>query len=128
MRAVMPLLLVALSGPTHITASHAFDGARPTRVAAAIARLKGCLARESAAARIRHETPEHFAVRAQHICLPAKRDAARAKAVALVAAGFTEAPDLVGAVEQLLSDHERETAEAYARSVGRRRVAGGAEP
>lgn len=124
MRAVMPLLLIALSGPGQVTESHAIGVARPAREAAAIARLKGCLARESAAARIRHETPEHFAVRAQHICLPAKRDAARARAVALVAAGFTEAPDLVGAVEQLLSDHERETAEAYARSLGRRRVAG----
>ncbi|KMO33969.1 hypothetical protein VQ03_24290 [Methylobacterium tarhaniae] len=124
MRAVMPLLLIALSGPTQVTETRAIEVARPAREATAITRLKGCLARESAAARIRHETPEHFAVRAQHICLPAKREAARAKAVALVAAGFTEAPDLVGAVEQLLSDHERETAEAYARSLGRRRVAG----
>lgn len=124
MRAVMPLLLVALAGPGQVTETYAIEVARPVREAAAVARLKGCLARESAAARIRHETPEHFAVRAQHICLPAKRDAARARAVALVAAGFTEAPDLVGAVEQLLSDHERETAEAYARSLGRRRVAG----
>ncbi|KMO28622.1 hypothetical protein ACQVP2_06800 [Methylobacterium aquaticum] len=119
MRAVMPLLLIALAGP-----SHAFEGAHAAREATAIARLKGCLAQEAAAARMRHETAEHFAVRAQHICLPAKRDAARAKAVALVAAGFTEAPDLVGAVEQLLSDHERETADAYARSLDRRRVAG----
>ncbi len=78
MRAVMPLLLVAMASPTQVTVTHAIEVARPAREAAAIARLKGCLARESAAARIRRETPEHFAVRAQHICLPAKREAARA--------------------------------------------------
>ncbi|KMO27397.1 hypothetical protein VQ02_33270 [Methylobacterium variabile] len=128
MRAVMPLLLVALAGPIQAVPALAVEVTRPAREAAAVARLKGCLARESAAARIRHESPAHFAVRAQHICLQAKREAARAKAVALVAAGFTEAPDLVGAVEQLLSDHERETAEAYARAYGRRRVAGAGGP
>ncbi|TGD99111.1 hypothetical protein [Methylobacterium nonmethylotrophicum] len=127
MRAVMPLLLIASTGAI-AGPSHAVEVVRPAREASAVARLKGCLARESVAAQSRHEAPAHFAVRAQHICLPAKREAARARAVALVAAGFTEAPDLVGAVEQLLSDHERETAEAYARAFGRARVAGAAAP
>ncbi|GJD52332.1 hypothetical protein OPKNFCMD_5097 [Methylobacterium crusticola] len=122
MRALMPLVIL-LASPVQ-----ALETARPAPERPAIARLEGCLARESAVARVRHEAPAHFALRAQHVCLSAKREAARARAVALVAAGFTEAPDLVGAVEQLLSDHERRTAETYARRYGRRRLAGGAGP
>ncbi|WP_298957059.1 hypothetical protein [uncultured Methylobacterium sp.] len=114
MRRLLPVLAVLCAAPVD-----AAPAEEPV-----VERLKHCLAREVRQAGLRRLAPERFALRAQLACLPQKRDLARARAATLVAAGFREAPDLFGAVEGVLAEHEREAAATYARRFGRDRVAG----
>ncbi|MEH3146130.1 MAG: hypothetical protein PGN34_12460 [Methylobacterium frigidaeris] len=118
MRRLLPVLAVLVAAPGDVAAA-----TEPV-----VQRLKQCLAREVRQAGLRREPPERFALRAQLACLPQKRDLARARAATLVAAGFREAPDLFGAVEGVLAEHERDAADSYARRFGRSRVAGAELP